>query len=162
MHNDELCHYGVKGMKWGVRKEEKIRSMRSQYHSKVGTANTHYRSAIKWAEKAKDETLSKKDRKYAAKAGAHQYGKGEEYNKQARKIKNKMVRNKANIQDSPTLLKTRAEAGELYVKKWLPRRLVESGSQKVSAGMQFALQTALLGRPMVAVTTEYSKYKLKK
>lgn len=75
--NTELYHYGVKGMKWGVRKEQQIRkkARKHEYKSKVASTqiqrDTHAGKAIRLTRKAdnlalqrlsKDKRLSKADR----------------------------------------------------------------------------------------------------
>lgn len=35
MQNDQLCHYGVKGMKWGVRKSDRVRSWKQRQHNRL-------------------------------------------------------------------------------------------------------------------------------
>lgn len=56
---DELKHYGVPGMKWGVRKAQ----ARSTYKSKVNEAFSRYEKAIADIEKPykRGQSLSKKD-----------------------------------------------------------------------------------------------------
>lgn len=159
--NGELYHHGIKGMKWGVRKKEKIDKLRSTYRSKNETSKTHYNSSIKLASKARDASLSKKDRRNAALFGAYQYNKGKEYEKQAKTIQRKLKRKGVTVTENSKVTATRVAAGELYVKKMLPRRAVEKTSEVVWVGAQFAAQTALMGRPMMAISSEHSPYKLK-
>lgn len=54
--NGELCHYGVKGMKWGVRKTHK-----KEFKSDLKTYKTLHRTTIRAAKKS-ERALSKKKR----------------------------------------------------------------------------------------------------
>lgn len=160
-YSSELYHHGVKGMKWGVRKKKKVADLKSKYHSKAESAAGHYRHSVKLANRANDETLSSKERSDAARYGGWQYTKGKKFEKEANRIKKKIEKS-STINETKSLVTARQEAGRLYVKKSLPRRVAEISAEQVSRGAQFALQTALVGRPVMAIVTEHGSYKLKK
>lgn len=47
--SDELNHYGVKGMKWGVRKDERYISAKNRYKDAKRASNTLYNKAYKFS-----------------------------------------------------------------------------------------------------------------
>lgn len=52
-----LAHYGVKGMKWGIRRTpEQLGHLKNTYRSKVQTASDHYQRAVNHVDKLHKST----------------------------------------------------------------------------------------------------------
>ena len=106
--NGELYHHGVKGMKWGVRKVDKLRNKAKQYdkyskeYAKEGSRRTGSDGArqtdreMKWMNQLADQN-KKKSQAYTAKA-----------DKLEAKIKAKQEKKELNS-DAKQFLKTRSE-----------------------------------------------------
>ena len=162
--DEYLVHYGVKGMRWGVRRTpEQLGHLKQTYRSKVTTASDHYKRAINRVNESREAT-NKRDRKSNEGLAVYQYDKALKYEKQARKIERKLKRSGVEIQRSPKQMQLQQEAAELFVKKCAPRRVVEITVNEVQIGVQLAARTALPSLPWgkYLVATGYSKHKVKK
>lgn len=161
---DCLVHYGVKGMKWGVRRTpEQLGHLKDTYRSKVRTASDHYQRAIKRVNDSREVT-TKRDRKSNEGWALDQYGKALKYEKQARKVEKKLERSGVEIKRTPKQIQLQQEAAELFVKKCAARRVAEFTVTEVQIGAQIAARMALPFLPwsQYMVATGYSKYKVKK
>lgn len=65
MYNNELYHYGVLGMKWGVRKDPEVRSTRKAYRSSKRAYNKAYRKAYNYSAMHPVSQFVKKSKHYA-------------------------------------------------------------------------------------------------
>jgi hypothetical protein len=68
-HSDELCHYGVMGMKWGIRRARR-KEAKSNYKKAEAKAFSKYEKSINSIEKKykRGQNLSKKDQTRELKA----------------------------------------------------------------------------------------------
>lgn len=90
--NDELYHFGVKGMKWGVRHEMK-RQARKAYRTAKGVAYKKHSNAIYEADERynksmskRNEALNKVNEKYKAKQKETDSFYKEEIQKKQKKV----------------------------------------------------------------------------
>lgn len=159
-----LAHYGVKGMKWGVRRTpEQLGHLKQTYRSKVTTASDHYKRAINRVDEARKAT-NKRDRRNSEGLATYQFDKALKYEKEAQKVERKLRRSGVEIKRSPKQMELQQEAAELFVKKCAARRVAEITINEVQIGTQLAARTALPFLPwgQYVVATGYSKYKVKK
>lgn len=187
----ELYHYGIKGMKWGVRRtpeqlghrtrsgslasarKDRIDKLRKTYRSKMQTGATHYRKAIRDVNKVRSDS-SKRERKYNKWSGEHQYSTAASYDKQARKLQKKLKRMGIEVNESASYSELKREASEHYVKKFLARRVFEHSVTAISETVQVQgqllvrslmpapVQALLFRGPMIVNSTEVTDYKMKR
>ena len=158
---DELYHYGVKGMKWGVRKKDRNERYKHEFRRLSNNADDHYQRAIKRFNYSVNSS-TRKEAKINRHMAEHQMSKANFYAKQAKKYARKAKRTGSPVELSERQKHNVEEAGKLFVKKTLLRRTIEKASDEISIGAQYALQRAILGRPIVAIGTEYSSYKVRR
>lgn len=159
-----LIHYGVKGMKWGIRRTpEQLGHLKNTYRSKVRTASDHYQRAVNHVNKLQKAT-NRRDKREHKGLAEYQYDKALMYEKEARKIERKLKRSGVEIKRSPKQMQLQQEAAKLFVKKCATRRIAELSITKAQFGAQLAARTALPFLPWgnVIVLTGFSKYKVKK
>lgn len=160
--DEELMHYGVRGMKWGVRR----------YQNADGTLTS--------AGKARDERLSEKVQKYSARAareagyaslnarqginGSSNLTNSNRYLKKAEKAASKMSDKGDSLQDNETYRDAtyrNREAGKNYIKRSAGERAATlAGSAALSAGAVYVSAMAGLPYTMVYVTRG-PEYKLR-
>ena len=64
MHNDELYHFGVKGMRWGHRKDQyTIDQTRSMSREGIAKAKYNYRSSKRAAKQRRNNAMDSKQAK---------------------------------------------------------------------------------------------------
>lgn len=102
IHNGELYHYGVKGMKWGRR-----RDARKTYKNAKNKAFSKYEKEINDIEKSykKGQMLSKKDQDREARAESN-------YQKEVSKAKSDYTQAKKNIKEEHKQSKNDAAANK--------------------------------------------------
>ena len=161
---DSLTHYGVKGMKWGVRRTpEQLGHLKQTYRSKVATASDHYQRAINRVNESREAT-NKRAKRSSEGWATNQYDKALAYEKEARKIERKLKRSGVAITHSPKQMQLQQEAAELFVKKCAARRVAEITVTQVQIGTQIAARMALPFIPWenYVVATGYATHKVKK
>lgn len=151
--NGELCHYGVKGMKWGVRRDlrilassrrnKKVRDARKAY--KAGKITKDQRKAkIAEANKLKKDTIKDAKAKYAkAKTSIDRKRVGED-------ITNKTLKEVPNAQ---------LKRGALAVNRLLgsTTNALTVGSAALSVALNPALAGVAVSAAAVSIATEIGK-----
>lgn len=159
-----LVHYGIKGMKWGVRRTpEQLGHLKDTYRSKVRTASDHYQRAINRVNESRGAT-TKRDRRSNEGLALDQYAKALKYEKQARQVERKLKRSGVKIERTPKQMQLQQKAAELFVKKFAARRVAEITVTHVQIGTQLAARMALPFIPWgnYVVATGYATHKVKK
>lgn len=169
MYSNELYHYGVKGMKWGVRRAQR-KEARSAYRSAKDKAFRKYERDIHDIEKGykRGQMLSKKDqareaaveKRYSsdvakaksdykqAKQNIKNYGKSEDHLR-SKQLKQKKLSEMSN-----------AELKELNNRMQLESQYKNLKRQNVNAGQKFVKDVAYETSKQIA--SEYTKKYAKK
>lgn len=161
-YDSELCHYGVKGMKWGV----------IRYHNPDGTLTA--------AGKKRDDRLRRKVGEYSNEAernayyatnyakqrmnGSQYLSKSDKYIKKAEKAASKMSDKGDSLQDNRSYRNAtyaNKVAGENYVKRSAGAKAATlAGSVALSTGAVFA--SRMMGLPYTMIyITDGGDYKLR-
>lgn len=158
-----LEHHGIKGQKWGVRRTpEQLGHLKNAYRTKASTAGDHYERAIKNVAKYRNATTKREKRQYAGMA-TYQYAKALKKEKELRPIARKLKWRGIEIARSPKNLRLQQEAGDLFVKKCLPRRIAEYGIEQIELGAQVVARTVYPDLPWepYMVVHGHASYKIK-
>ena len=97
IYSDELCHHGVKGMKWGVRKDERVASAESRYRGAKSDAKQARRDASSFARRHMITSRIK---------GTKNYDKANELRGNAKNKADEVTRAKERLQSTTKLVKT--------------------------------------------------------
>lgn len=160
--NDELKHYGVLGMKWGVRRYQNADGSLTPAGLKRDSRLRE--KTKKLAKKSYTNAVEARDRAKRKTNGSLYYDLSNRYMSRAQKTASKMSDGGKRIKKQKGYMRMTAAntiAGEYYVKRKTSERLASAAtSAAVSTGMSFA--GMLMGMPIgVLYIDPGPKYKLK-
>ena len=150
MHNDELYHFGVKGMRWGHRKDQyTVEQTRSMNREGIAKAKYNYRSSKRAAKQKRNNTTDSKQAKINYKSDIRKAKK--QYNQDIANNNAQTTKNLRKTSYSSVLTDTWYNAGVGMLSYGAGRMLVDKGYERVGGILKF-YGTSRMGGALIGST----------
>lgn len=134
-YTDELCHYGVKGMKWGVRRAQKRTAKVERKYARVGRklgSAEYYRNKGDEAKKRHEHNAVILDKEAKKAESREQYFKAEALRKSAAALRSRGENVKANQESIAAMYERRATKINEKVEKYATKKRVDLGKKRIN------------------------------